>query len=310
MKVLVTGAAGFIGSHTVDVLAAEGHQVLGIDSFRTGRLENLKQALSGGSFELVEADITGSPILSRLVETWRPRAIIHLAGLVSVVESIAEQELNYSLNVHATHLVAQAARVEGVERVVFASSAAVYGRVAQQPIAESAPKNPLSPYGWAKLASEALLFSAAQSSAYTAQCLRYFNVYGSRQDPSSPYSGVLSIFAQRAIAGQPLTLFGTGEQTRDFIHVSDIAKANVLAATCPLGASHVLNICTGKAVTLLEILDVLRTRFANLTTRHQTAREADIDHSLGDAQTSLQVLGFKASVPLREGLDDLLSLGL
>src|SRR5262249_34533843 len=152
----------------------------------------------------------------------KPDAIIHLAALVSVHESMTNPALNHLLNVHATHLIAEAARSAGVKRIVFASSAAVYGHSAELPIRESAEKNPISPYGAAKLASEAILLGHAAAFSLTVRCQRYFNVFGPRQDPSSPYSGVISIFERRYREGTPVTIFGDGQQTRDFISVHDV----------------------------------------------------------------------------------------
>ncbi len=270
MKIMVTGAAGFIGSHTVDKLLARGHTVFGVDNLRTGRLTNLVEAGRSSLFHFEEADLTEATTFERLVRMTQPDAIIHLVGLVSVQESLSHPNLNYRLNVHLTHLAAEAARMSGVHRLVYASSAAVYGNVTEQPIRESANKRPLSPYGWAKLASESLLFGAAQSSRLTTLSLRYFNVYGARQDPLSPYSGVLSIFWRQMASNKPLLIFGNGEQTRDFIHVTDVAEANVLAATSEQSESNVLNICTGRAISLNEVVTVFRSFDEGLDVPTQT----------------------------------------
>ena len=225
--ILVTGAAGFIGSHTVDQLLAAGHIVSGVDNFRTGRRENLAKARagSGGRFTLHEADISIAGVLEKLVAASKPDAIIHLAALVSVPESIADPELNFRLNLHATHLVAEAARRHGIRRIVFASSAATYGNARELPIPESAEKFPISPYGAAKLASEAVLLGHGAAFGITVRCQRYFNVFGPRQDPASPYSGVISVFERRYREGKPVTIHGDGDQTRDFISVHDVARA-------------------------------------------------------------------------------------
>ena len=204
-KILVTGAAGFIGSHTTDCLLGEGHAVVGVDNFRTGRKENLATALRSPAFALHVKDVAAPGVLAALVAAERPDAIIHLAALVSVQESIANPELNFSLNVQASQLVAEAARLHGVGRVVFASSAAIYGDAAERPIRESAEKRPVSPYGAAKLASEDLLLGHGACYGFTVRCQRYFNVFGTRQDPASPYSGVISIFARNYREGKPAT---------------------------------------------------------------------------------------------------------
>ncbi|HZL78784.1 MAG TPA: SDR family NAD(P)-dependent oxidoreductase, partial [Candidatus Limnocylindrales bacterium] len=189
MIIIVTGAAGFIGSHTVDRLLREGHTVVGLDNLRTGRLENLPVAFQAPRFHLEQIDITEQGKLDRVVEQVKPQAIIHLAALVSVQESIANPDLNRLLNLEATKLVAESAAAHQVSRIVFASSAAVYGDCPDLPLNESSDKHPSSPYGSAKLQSESLLFDCARENNLAALCLRYFNVFGLRQDPASPYSG-------------------------------------------------------------------------------------------------------------------------
>ena len=195
--ILLTGAAGFIGSHTADQLLAAGHTVTGVDNFRTGRRSNLTAASGSPRFSLHDVDVTAQKDFTALAGRVRPDAIIHLAALVSVQESMNNPALNFALNVQATHVVAEAARQHDVKRIVFASSAAIYGDVTDHPIRESAPKKPISPYGAAKLASEALLLGHGAAFGLTVRCQRYFNVFGPRQDPASPYSGVLSIFDRR-----------------------------------------------------------------------------------------------------------------
>jgi UDP-glucose 4-epimerase len=302
-KVLVTGAAGFIGSHTCDQLLAAGHEVTGVDNFRTGKTENLASAKTHRSFRLVEADLLQAENLDQLVTELRPAAIIHLAALVSVQESIQNPGLNFALNIELTQRVAEAARKHSVGRVVFASSAAVYGDVREMPIHENAEKRPISPYGAAKLASEAILLGHAEAFGITARCQRYFNVFGPRQDPHSPYSGVISIFCDRLGAGKPPTIYGDGEQTRDFISVYDVARANVLAATSTGITSGVANICTGRATSLNQLVAVLRAQIANAPAAiYAEPKAADIRHSLGAPDAAQAQLGFAAGVTLEDGL--------
>ena len=303
LKILVTGAAGFIGSHTVDHLLAAGHTVWGLDNFRTGRRENLAEALRQPTFTLVELDVTDEPAFGGLVEQIRPEAIIHLAALVSVPESIANPALNDLLNFQATRIVADIARKHSISRIIFASSAAVYGDPAVVPIPEHAIKRPLSPYGVAKLASENLLLEYASRHGLVAHCQRYFNVYGPRQDPSSPYSGVISIFLDRLGRNLPATVFGDGEQTRDFISVHDVARANALAATAPAIASGVVNICTGQAVSLNHLWRLLAgDRQDAPVPIHAPPRPGDIQHSCGCTDAARASLGFQARHTLAEGL--------
>lgn len=304
--ILVTGAAGFIGSHTSDQLLRAGHRVIGVDNFRTGRIANLTNARTFSAFELIEADIAIPGTLAAITTRVKPDAIIHLAALVSVQESRHDPALNFRLNLEATHHVAEAARTSGVPRVVFASSAAIYGDDAPLPITEDACKRPISPYGAAKLASEALLLGHAASYGFTVRCQRYFNVYGPRQDPASPYSGVISIFNRRFKAGEAAAVYGDGGQTRDFISVHDVAAANVLAATQPGLTSGVSNICTGRATSLRDVLSVFAAVFpAAPAPQFLPARAGDILHSRGAPAAAERDLGFIARVTLADGLREL-----
>jgi UDP-glucose 4-epimerase len=301
--IVVTGAAGFIGSHTAEQLLAAGHRIMGADNFRTGCRANLSGILNHKDFVLREIDVADDGVLSSLVAECKPAAIIHLAALVSVQESIANPQLNYRLNIHATQLVAEAARQHQVPRVVFASSAAVYGNTGKLPLKEADETHPISPYGAAKLASENLLLGQAEAHGFTVWNLRYFNVYGPRQDPTSPYSGVLSLFAHGFREGKPVTVYGDGRQTRDFIAVNDVARANVLAATKPDLASGTANICTGQPVSLKKILAIFATRFpAAPPAIYASPRTGDIAHSAGDPGKARGKLGFTAETRIEEGL--------
>ncbi|MEM7393607.1 MAG: NAD-dependent epimerase/dehydratase family protein [Verrucomicrobiota bacterium] len=250
--VVVTGAAGFIGSHTVDRLLSEGHRVLGIDDLSTGSSANLSRALNHPNFELVIQDVVKPRFLETYCNRHQPDAIVHLAGLVSVARAEDDPELNFRLNVKATQVVAEAARRCDVKRLVFASSAAVYGDAPQPPLCESALAEPVGNYGNAKLISELMLKQYARSYGITAICNRYFNVFGPRQDPSSPYSGVISLFTDRYSRGLPVTVFGDGGQTRDFISVHDVAVANTIAATADHAETGSYNICTGNSRSLSD----------------------------------------------------------
>jgi UDP-glucose 4-epimerase len=259
-------------------------------------------------FALHEIDVAVDGNLSALVSACAPAAIIHLAALVSVQESMADPELNYRLNLHATQLVAEAARRHQVPRIVFASSAAVYGRAGTRPLKEPDETHPISPYGAAKLASENLLLGHAEAFAFTASCLRYFNVYGPRQDPASPYSGVLSLFARGFREGKAVTVYGDGRQTRDFITVGDVARANVLAATKTNLASGAVNICTGQPSSLQKILAVFSAHFpAAPRPIYAPARPGDIMHSSGNPAKAQSELGFIAETGIEEGLDRIFS---
>jgi UDP-glucose 4-epimerase len=308
---LLTGSAGFIGSHTADQLLAAGHSVTGVDNFRTGFRDNLSNALASPRFTLQELDVAAPDALAAQVALVRPDAIIHLAALVSVPESMKDPDLNFALNVEATHHVAEAARRYGVSRIVFASSAAIYGDATDLPIRESAEKKPISPYGAAKLAGEALLLGHGAAFGITVRCQRYFNVFGPRQDPASPYSGVISVFERCYREGNPVTIFGDGNQTRDFISVHDVARANVIAATKSGLSSGAANICTGRATSLLQIADVFRRHYPRASApSHAAARTGDIVHSIGAPEIAAVELGFRAEVTVESGLDELIKVGV
>ncbi len=309
-RILITGAAGFIGSHTADALLAAGHEVVGVDNLRTGREENLRGAAASPRFRFHRVDVT-SPEFVPLVADERPDALLHLAALVSVPESIADPVLNDRLNVQATHAVVAAARAGGtVRRLAFASSAAVYGDNPVLPLTEEARPNPLSPYGAAKLRSEGLLAAAAAAQpGLSTVALRYFNVFGPRQDPRSPYSGVISVFSAALREGRPLTVHGDGGQTRDFVSVADVARANLAALTAPVAGSLVANVCTGHATTLNALLAALRRvgGFPSAAVAHGPPRAGDIRHSLGDPTRARTRLGFVARDDLDAGLRALLA---
>jgi UDP-glucose 4-epimerase len=291
--IIVTGAAGFIGSHTCDRLLVEGHRVIGVDDLSSGRAANLEDASRDPCFAFERFDLRAPGRFSALVETARPAAIIHLAGLVSVQASIRDPRLNFSLNLELTHLVAEAAREQAVPRVVFASSAAVYGDFPHLPLREDIAPQPLTPYGAAKAASEQLLLGHARTYGFTVRCQRYFNVFGPRQDPASPYSGVIAIFLDRMQAGRSPVIYGDGGQTRDFVAVQDVARANVLAATRPGLASGVVNICSGRSTRLNDLAADLAaaTGFGGPVT-HAGAKPGDIRHSAGDPGHAREQLGF------------------
>lgn len=310
-KILVTGAAGFIGSNTCDALLAGGHEVVGVDNLRTGHAHNLALAKQSPRFRWHKCDVTEAAF-GEIMCAEQPHAVLHLAALVSVPESIAHPELNHRLNVEGTTCVIQAASAAGtVRRIAFASSAAVYGDNPDLPLAETARTNPLSPYGTAKLHSESLLAAAAAASNGTLStvALRYFNVFGPRQDPRSPYSGVISIFASALQEGRAIKIHGDGEQTRDFVSVADVARANLAALTQPLTGSIVANICTGRATSLNALLETMRRAGgykSALVTRGEP-RAGDIRHSLGSPAKARTQLGFVAMDDLSTGLIALFS---
>jgi UDP-glucose 4-epimerase len=305
-KILVTGAAGFIGSHTADFLLSSGHEVVGVDNLRTGCRANLKQAVASPRFDFQVLDITEIQEFARLVRSKRPDVIIHLAGLVSVQHSRADPALNVRLNMGGTQAVIDAASSASVPRVVFASSAAVYGDSDILPLREDAPTLPVNPYGEAKLASEELLAQASKLHGFTAVSLRYFNVYGSRQAPDSPYSGVVSKFADCCRRNLAPIIFGDGRQTRDFIHVRDVARANMQAALLPGLPSGNYNIASGRETSLLDLLELLRSMQPSMPMpEFSAALSGDIRRSVGDPARWGAVSGFSPQETLRAGLADI-----
>lgn len=302
-KILVTGAAGFIGSHTVDHLLELGHEVYGVDNLRTGSVANLSNAIEYSNFTFSELDLLDKDSFCRKVDEFKPNAIIHLAALVSVPESISNPDLNFNLNVETTHIVTEAVRRYGISRIVFASSAAVYGADSETALIENATCSPISPYGAAKYASENLLLGYGRTFGSTVRVQRYFNVYGPRQDPTSPYSGVLSIFSQNALAQKPLIINGDGCQTRDFIYVEDVARANALAAISGGVKSGVANICTGVSSSINDVIDVVGKQVAwALKTENISPRGGDIRHSLGNPRKAERDLNFRNRIELAVGL--------
>lgn len=303
MHVLVTGGAGFIGSHTVDHLLQIGADVTVLDNLSTGHRHNLDQAQNRIRF--VEGDVANLDDMHNAMEGCTH--CIHLAAQVSVPISINEPRRSALTNIVGFTTAYEAARATGVERIVYASSAAIYGDNTALPLTEDQVPRPLSPYGLEKLTNElhAAQFGALHEEGPSLFGLRYFNIYGPRQDPTSQYAGVISKFAERFAAGQQPTIFGTGEQTRDFVYVGDVAATNVAALS--LSQTGVTNVCRNQATSLIE----LATLIGNLSgmnghPKFAAARLGDIVHSLG-SNTRYTDLGLTASTPLRDGLAALLA---
>ena len=300
----MTGGAGFIGSHLVDALLGAGHTVRVLDDLSTGRRANLP-----GAAELVVGDVSDAACVNQAMQG--AAGCFHLAAIASVQRANEDWVGTNRVNLAGTIAVLDAARAEGGLPVVYASSAAVYGNLGDQVAHETICPAPLTAYGADKLASELHAAIGWHVHRVSSLGLRFFNVYGRRQDPSSPYSGVISIFADRIAAGLPVTLHGDGAQTRDFVHVSDVVAHLIgsLRRLADAPGAGVLNVCTGRETSVLALAGMIgdvRGRAADI--RHGPARAGDIRRSLGDPARAREVLGVSAEMRLADGLRDLLSL--
>jgi nucleoside-diphosphate-sugar epimerase len=300
---LVTGGAGFIGSHIVEGLVAKGHSVRILDNFHSGRKENLRSVAD--QVTIIEGDV-------RDLRTARESAqgvdfILHLAALVSVTESVQEPDDTLAVNIDGTLNVLKAAKEAGVQRVVLSSSCAVYGE-GRIPAKEDQPLMPLSPYAASKMAVEGLAISFHHSYGLPVVCLRYFNVYGPRQTSDSPYSGVIAIFASRLIDGKLVTIYGDGRQTRDFIYVGDVVRANQLACRKKTAVGRVINIGTGRGRSLRELHSTLASLCGSRNPpQYADARPGDIYHSRCDPSRARSLLGFQPRTDFRKGLEKTLA---
>jgi nucleoside-diphosphate-sugar epimerase len=299
VPVLVTGGAGFIGSHLVDALLAAGAAVRVLDNFATGREENLREEAA-----LVRGDLR-DPEACR--EACRDvRFVFHQAALGSVPRSVADPATTIAVNVTGTANLFAAAREAGVQRLVYASSSSVYGDSERLPKREGEEGQPLSPYAFSKRAGEDLARVWTRTYSQELLGLRYFNVYGPRQDPDGPYAAVIPRFFRAASRGEPLVIFGDGEQSRDFTFVSDAVHANLLAAGAPSEAcGRACNVASGRRTTLNELATRIR-ELAGIAERspiqHAPPRPGDVRHSLADLQEAGRQLGYAAAVSLENGL--------
>lgn len=300
MQVLVTGGAGFIGSHLAAALVARGDSVRVLDNFRTGKRENLADL----AVELVEGDIGDEAVVQAAVADCD--LIFHLAAMVSVPESVKTPKLNHHINVTGTFNVFEAARIAGVKRVVYSSSSAVYGDLPHLPAREGYVPHPISPYGAAKLMNEIIAESYRTSFGLDALGLRYMNVFGPRQDPSSPYSGVLSIFCRAAINGTGVTIYGDGQQTRDFVFVEDVVQANLLAAQLPskqIPDQPVFNVGRGQSTAINDIVEMLgELTHQAIPITYAPERLGDIKHSVADISQAQTILSYYPQVTVLDGL--------
>jgi len=307
MRALVTGGAGFIGSHLVERLLGLGHEVRVVDDFSTGKRENVAPFVKeGGKLEVVEADIRNGWKMRELADGCE--VIFHEAAIVSVPYSVEHPQETHDVNLQGTLNVLEAARHAKTRRLVFASSAAVYGDAPGLPKHEGMLPTPIAPYGLEKLTSEHYLSIFARLYGVETVSLRYFNVFGPRQDPTSAYSGVISIFADRARRGEPVTIFGDGTAYRDFVYVDDVVEANILAARAPGVSGRAFNVGRGERTTLHDLVKMIGRVFGrDLEVKHAPVRAGDIAESLADISLARKDLGYAPKVPVEEGLRRLLA---
>lgn len=299
MRACVTGGAGFIGSHLVDRLLAEGHEVAVLDDLSTGRVENLSCARSHIRF--VQADVRDPAAAREAVRG--AEVVFHQAALASVALSLERPREAVDVNVGGTLSLLQAAHEAGARRVVFASSSSVYGDAPRVPEAEDLPLRPRSPYAASKAAGEGLLSAYHATHGLEAVVLRYFNVYGPRQPAGTPYAAAVPRFVQACLAGAAPCVEGDGLQTRDFTFVDDVVEAACRAATAPAATRGPINVGGGRRTSIVELAALVGAACGSeLPPRHVAARPGDVRDSQADIQRAAAWLGWAPSVPLAEGI--------
>jgi UDP-glucose 4-epimerase len=300
MRALVTGGAGFIGSHLVDRLVDAGHDVVVLDNLSTGKTKNLSRSLRRPNLEVVRADIRNihRPLVKRL---GRVDAVCHFAAATSVEQSVKDPMFTTGVNVVGTMNVLEVAKALKAERTVFASSAAVYGTPEAFPTSETSSLWPISPYGASKAASEHYLAAFEANHGVEAISLRLFNVYGPRQT-TGQYAGVISIFARRSLQGKPVQIYGDGSQTRDFIFISDVVNA-VVSTLEKNFKGRVFNIASGQETTILQLAtNVTEITRTGSRLEFHPSRSGDIIRSVADVSRARKELGFAAKTTLMDGL--------
>ncbi len=298
-SVLVTGGAGFIGSHLAERLLRDGHRVRVLDNFATGKRENLAPFVD--EIEMIEGDIRSYERVHNAVKGCE--VVYHQAALPSVPRSIQDPLTSHATNVIGTLNVLLAARDEGARRVVFASSSSVYGPDPELPAREKLPALPIAPYGVGKLAAEGYCRAFLEVYGLESVALRYFNVFGPRQDPLSEYAAVVPRFISALLEGRPPTVHGDGEQSRDFTYIDNTVTANVLAGSAPGVAGQVFNVACGDRISLNALLQELRTIIGSeVQAIHEESRPGDVKHSLADISSARDALGYQPSISLNEAL--------
>lgn len=303
-RILVTGGAGFIGSHLVEALLGKGYKVRVLDNLSTGKVGNLP--VGNANLNLVVGDVADSVVVEQAMRDCT--AVVHLAAVASVQASVDDPVGTHQSNFVGTLNVCEHMAKAGIKRVVFASSAAIYGNNGEgTAIDEDTPKSPLTPYASDKLSSEYYLDFYRREHALEPVILRFFNIFGPRQDPSSPYSGVISIFTERAMAGKPVAIFGDGEQTRDFVYVQDLVSILLQAVEADEVSPGAVNVGLSRATSLNDLISELgNVTGTPLTVNYQAARQGDIRHSRADNTRLLQRFTLPAPTSIGHGLAQLM----
>jgi nucleoside-diphosphate-sugar epimerase len=305
MSVLVTGGSGFIGSHLVEALLQRGASVRVLDNLTTGHRANLAGALAHpeglGTVTFIAGDITDRKTVQDAVKG--VEYVLHQAALPSVQRSVEDPVTSNLVNVEGTLNVLVAARETGVRRVVYASSSSVYGDSPQLPKVESMPTNALSPYAVSKLAAEAYCRAFTRVYGLETVSLRYFNVFGPRQDPNSLYAAVMPRFIEALLAKKPPVIYGDGTQSRDFTYIENIVQANLLALDAVGVGGETFNIACGESINLKAVLQYLAEFSSQVVEpEYQAPRAGDVKHSLADISKAERMLGYRPAIPFREGL--------
>jgi len=307
-KYLVTGGAGFIGSHIVDALVARGDQVVVLDDLSSGNLENLQQSTSAIEFQ--QGSILDSELLSELFAD--VDIVFHQAAMVSVPRSIAEPTLTHQINATGTLTVLEAARKASVRRLIYAGSSSCYGNTTEKVQSELHVPAPISPYGAAKLAGEQYCHAFYRSYGLETVTLRYFNVFGPRQDPTSPYSAVIPLFITAMLRGETPTIFGDGMQSRDFTYIENIVHGNLLAADIEIVSGEPINMANGESTSLLDVVALINKHLAPeeqtseafdpIEPMFAAARKGDILHSRADIERAMSQLQYESQVDFPTGI--------
>ncbi len=298
--VVVTGGAGFIGSHIAGTVAATGAKVRIVDDLSTGHRENLEEL--SGDIEFFEGSVADSALMNKALQD--VEVVFHEAAIPSVPRSVEEPEQTHIASVDGTFNLLLAARQQNVRRVVYAASSSAYGDQPTLPKVEDMAPDPLSPYAVAKLVGEYYCQVFTRVYGLETVSLRYFNVFGPRQDPGSQYSGVVSRFISALCSNQTPVIFGDGEQSRDFTYIDNVVSANLKAATSARGVGQVINVALGERITLNQLLHELKDLIGcvDVVANYRDARLGDVRHSLADITRAKQMLGFEPVIDLREGL--------